>query len=146
MGYGFPASIGAQIACPKATVVCIEGDGSFQMTMTELATAAFNKVPIKVFIMDNGYYGMVRQWQELFYGKRYSQTILDNNPNFIQIADAYGIKGGRATNATEFTEQIEKMKENNNPYILHTMLDVKELVYPMIPAGKNPEDMMMPGM
>jgi acetolactate synthase-1/2/3 large subunit len=82
----------------------------------------------------------------LFYGKRYSQTILDNNPNFIQIADAYGLKGGRATNAVELTEEIKKMREVKEPYVLHVMLDVKELVYPMIPAGKNPEDMMMPGM
>lgn len=146
MGTGLPYAIGAAIAAPDRPVILFVGDGGLQMTIQEFGPLQSLGLNVKVIIMDNQQLGMVRQWQELFYGKRYSQTILDNNPNFIQIADAYGIKGGRATNATEFTEQIEKMKENNNPYILHAMLDVKELVYPMIPAGKNPEDMMMPGM
>jgi len=82
----------------------------------------------------------------LFFEKRYSQTLLENNPNFIQIADAYGLKGGRATNKDELIEQIKIMHDTDGPYVLHVMLDIKELVYPMIPAGKNPEDMMMPGM
>ncbi|MDD4094917.1 MAG: biosynthetic-type acetolactate synthase large subunit [Oscillospiraceae bacterium] len=146
MGTGLPYAIGAAIADPKRPVVLFVGDGGLQMTIQELGPLKSLGLNVKVVIMDNQQLGMVRQWQELFYGKRYSQTILDNNPNFIQIADAYGIKGGRATNAAELTEEIEKMRETKEPYVLHVMLDVKELVYPMIPAGKNPEDMMMPGM
>jgi len=146
MGTGLPYAIGAAIADPKRPVVLFVGDGGLQMTIQEFGPLKALGLNVKVVIMDNQQLGMVRQWQELFYGKRYSQTILDNNPNFIQIADAYGLKGGRATNAVELTEEIKKMREVKEPYVLHVMLDVKELVYPMIPAGKNPEDMMMPGM
>ncbi len=146
MGVGLPYAIGAAVADPARPVVLFVGDGGLQMTIQEFGTLKALGLNVKVVIMDNQQLGMVRQWQELFYGKRYSQTILDNNPNFIQIADAYGMKGGRATNAAELNKQIEIMKSTAEPYVLHVMLDVKELVYPMIPAGKNPEDMMMPGM
>lgn len=146
MGTGLPYAIGAAIAAPKRPVILFVGDGGLQMTIQEFGPLKSLGLNVKVIIMDNQQLGMVRQWQELFFGKRYSQTILDSNPNFIQIADAYGLKGGRATNAEELTAEINKMKKSDEPYILHVMLDVKELVYPMIPAGKNPEDMMMPGM
>ncbi|NLO62569.1 MAG: biosynthetic-type acetolactate synthase large subunit [Clostridiaceae bacterium] len=146
MGTGLPYAIGAAIAAPDRPVVLFVGDGGLQMTIQELGPLKSLGLNVKVVICDNQQLGMVRQWQELFYGKRYSQTILDNNPNFIQIADAYGLKGGRATCAGELMAEIEKMRETKEPYVLHVMLDVKELVYPMIPAGKNPEDMMMPGM
>lgn len=146
MGTGLPYAIGAAIAAPDRPVVLFVGDGGLQMTIQELGPLKTLGLNVKVVICDNQQLGMVRQWQELFYGKRYSQTILDNNPNFIQIADAYGLKGGRATCAGELMAEIEKMRETKEPYVLHVMLDVKELVYPMIPAGKNPEDMMMPGM
>jgi acetolactate synthase-1/2/3 large subunit len=146
MGTGLPYAIGAAVADPTRPVVLFVGDGGIQMTIQEFGPLKALGLNVKVVIMDNQQLGMVRQWQELFYEKRYSQTILDNNPNFIQIADAYGIKGGRATNAAELEKQIEIMHATTEPYVLHVMLDIKELVYPMIPAGKNPEDMMMPGM
>ncbi|MBN1891180.1 MAG: biosynthetic-type acetolactate synthase large subunit [Clostridiales bacterium] len=146
MGTGLPYAIGAAIAAPDRPVILFVGDGGLQMTIQEFGPLKSLGLNVKVIIMDNQQLGMVRQWQELFFGKRYSQTILDSNPNFIQIADAYGLKGSRATNAEELTAEINKMKGSKEPYILHVMLDVKELVYPMIPAGKNPEDMMMPGM
>lgn len=146
MGTGLPYAIGAAIADPTRPVILFVGDGGLQMTIQEFGPLKALGLNVKTIIMDNQQLGMVRQWQELFFGKRYSQTLLENNPNFIQIADAYGLKGGRATNADELREQIQTMVSNTDPYILHVLLDIKELVYPMIPAGKNPEDMMMPGM
>ncbi len=146
MGFGLPAAIGAAIAAPDRPVILFVGDGGIQMTIQEFAPLSRLGLNVKVIIMDNQQLGMVKQWQELFYGKRYSQSILDSNPNFIQIADAYGIRGGRATTRNEFLTQIDTMLSDDKPYVLHVMLDVDELVYPMIPPGKNPEDMIMPGM
>jgi len=146
MGFGLPASIGAAIAAPDRPVILFVGDGGIQMTIQEFGTLKNLGLNVKVIIMDNQQLGMVRQWQELFFGKRYSQSILDNNPNFIQIADAYGLQGGRATNAVEFRENLKKMLASDQPYVLHVLLDVQELVYPMIPPGKNPEEIIMPGM
>ena len=146
MGFGLPAAIGAAIAAPDRPVILFVGDGGIQMTIQEFGTLQNLGLNVKVVIMDNQQLGMVRQWQELFFGKRYSHSILDNNPNFIQIADAYGIEGGRATNAKEFKENIAKMLSNDAPYVFHVILDAEELVYPMIPPGKNPEDIIMPGM
>jgi len=146
MGTGLPYAVGAAIAAPERPVVLFVGDGGLQMTIQEFGPLKSMNLNVKVIIMDNQQLGMVRQWQELFFEKRYSQTLLENNPNFIQIADAYGLKGGRATNKDELIEQIKIMHDTDGPYVLHVMLDIKELVYPMIPAGKNPEDMMMPGM
>ncbi|MDD5226121.1 MAG: thiamine pyrophosphate-dependent enzyme, partial [Candidatus Omnitrophica bacterium] len=109
MGYGFPAAIGAQLGKPKETVVCIEGDGSFQMTMTELATMAYNKVPVKTFILDNGYYGMVRQWQQLFYKGRYSGSVIGpSNPDFVKLVGAYGILALRVRQKEEVVPAIKK--------------------------------------
>lgn len=146
MGTGLPYAVGAAIAAPDRPVVLFVGDGGLQMTIQEFGPLKSMNLNVKVIIMDNQQLGMVRQWQELFFERRYSQTLLENNPNFIQIADAYGLKGGRATNREELIDQIKIMNETKDPYVLHVMLDIKELVYPMIPAGKNPEDMMMPGM
>ena len=95
MGFGLPAAMGAQVGCPDDTVVCVAGDGSVQMNMQELATCAEEKIPIKVFIMNNGYLGMVRQWQELFWDKRYSQVDMGQYPDFVKLADAYGATGIR---------------------------------------------------
>ncbi len=146
MGFGLPAAIGAAIAAPDRPVILFVGDGGIQMTIQEFGPLKNLGLNVKVIIMDNQQLGMVRQWQELFFGKRYSQSILDNNPNFIQIADAYGLQGGRATNAQEFRDNLAKMLASKEPYVLHVMLDVQELVYPMIPPGKNPDEIIMPGM
>lgn len=146
MGFGLPAAIGAAIAAPDRPVVLFVGDGGIQMTIQEFGTLVNLDLNVKIIIMDNQQLGMVRQWQELFFGKRYSHSILSNNPNFIQIADAYGIPGSRATDASSFREGIKCMLSDHKPYVLHVMLDNEELVYPMIPPGKNPEEMIMPGM
>ena len=146
MGFGLPAAIGAAIAAPDRPVVLFVGDGGIQMTIQEFGTLKNLGLNVKVVIMDNQQLGMVRQWQELFFGKRYSHSILDNNPNFIQIADAYGLAGGRAADAQEFHANLSKMLATEEPYVFHVILDAQELVYPMIPPGKNPEDIIMPGM
>lgn len=146
MGFGLPAAIGASIAAPERPVILFVGDGGVQMTIQEFGTLTDLNLNVKVIIMDNQQLGMVRQWQELFFGKRYSHSILSNNPNFIQIVDAYGIKGSRATDAASFRQGIDCMLADHKPYVLHVMLDNEELVYPMIPPGKNPEEMIMPGM
>ncbi len=146
MGFGLPAAMGAAIAAPNRPVILFVGDGGIQMTMQEYSPIQELGLNLKIVIMDNQQLGMVRQWQELFYERRYSHSLLQGNPNFIQIADAYGIKGRRATNAEEFRLGIEEMLAKDEPYVFHVLLDVEELVYPMIPPGKNPEDMIMPGM
>lgn len=146
MGFGLPAAIGAAIAAPDRPVVLFVGDGGIQMTIQEFGTLQSLGLNVKVVIMDNKQLGMVRQWQELFFGKRYSQSLMENNPNFIQIADAYGIAGARAADAQEFRQNLTKMMSNDKPFVFHVMLDAEELVYPMIPPGKNPEEIIMPGM
>lgn len=146
MGFGLPAAMGAAIAAPNRPVILFVGDGGIQMTMQEYSPIQELGLNLKIVVMDNQQLGMVRQWQELFYERRYSHSLLQGNPNFIQIADAYGIKGRRATNAEEFRLGIEEMLAKDEPYVFHVLLDVEELVYPMIPPGKNPEDMIMPGM
>jgi len=143
MGYGFPAAIGAQIACPKATVVCVEGDGSFQMTMTELATAAYNKVPLKLFIMDNGYYGMVRQWQEFFYKRRYSGSVTGpTNPDFVKLVEAYGILALRIRTKKDVVPVIRKALKHQGPVAVHCEVMPESNVYPMVPAGNALDQIM----
>ena len=137
MGYGFPAAIGAQLARPNETVVCIDGDGSFQMTMCELATAVYYKIPVKVAVLDNLYLGMVRQWQELFYKKRYSASELGpSNPDFVKLAEGFGALGLRATKKEEVTSVIEKALKHNGPALMHFMVEAQDNVYPMVPAGQ----------
>ncbi|MBN1493882.1 MAG: biosynthetic-type acetolactate synthase large subunit [Candidatus Omnitrophica bacterium] len=136
MGYGLPAAIGAQVAAPDAIVFDIAGDGSIQMNIQELATAVFYKVPVKVAILDNGFLGMVRQWQELFYGKRYSETDLQaGNPDFIKLAEAYGAKGIRIARKEDVEPAIKEAIAHDGPVILHFIVEREENVYPMVPAG-----------
>jgi len=144
MGYGFPAAIGAQFACPDKIVFDIAGDGSIQMNIQELATAVINKLPVKVAILNNGYLGMVRQWQELFFKERYSHTQLDNgNPDFVKVAEAYGAAGLRATKPEEVEPVIkESLKIKNKPVFLDFVVDWKEKVYPMVPAGASIDEMI----
>jgi acetolactate synthase-1/2/3 large subunit len=144
MGYGFPAAIGAQFACPDKIVFDIAGDGSIQMNIQELATAVINKLPVKVAILNNGYLGMVRQWQELFFKERYSHTQLDNgNPDFVKVAEAYGAVGLRATKPEEVEPVIkESLKIKNKPAFLDFVVDWKEKVYPMVPAGASIDEMI----
>ncbi len=143
MGYGFPAAIGAQIACPGQMVIDIAGDGSIQMNIQELATAVVNKLPVKVAILNNQYLGMVRQWQELFYRERYSYSHLDVVPDFVRVAEAYGAVGLRATRPEEVEPVLrEGFKVKDKPVFMDFIVDWKEKVYPMVPAGGSIDEML----
>jgi acetolactate synthase-1/2/3 large subunit len=136
MGYGFPAAIGAAFGQSEFPVACICGDGGFQMTEAELATAAIHKLPIKIFVMDNKYLGMVRQWQELFFDRRYSGVDLQGNPDFVKLAEAYGIKGLRIKRSADVTKVIQKALDyNEGPVLIHAEVEKESNVFPMIPAG-----------
>ncbi len=135
MGFGFPAAIGAAVAHPEADVVCIAGDGSFQMNSQEMATAAINQIPVKVMILDNRCLGMVHQWQKLFYDKRYSQTLLDPVPDFVKLADAYGWQARRVESPVEVAGAIEAMLASEGPYLLDVAISPEQNVYPMVAPG-----------
>jgi acetolactate synthase-1/2/3 large subunit len=137
MGYGFPAAIGAQAAFPNKLVVDIAGDGSFQMNSQELATVCQYQLPVKVAILNNGYLGMIRQWQEFFYGKRYASSSLEGiTPDFVKLAEAYGAVGLRATKPEEVVPTLKKAFSIPQPVIIDFVVDPEENVYPMVPAGE----------
>ena len=144
MGYGFPAAIGAAVGNPDKVVFSISGDGSFQMNLQELATAVKLGLNVKVCIMNNGYLGMVRQWQDLFYNKRYSGVELkDCNPDFVKLAESYGAVGLRAENTSDVDEVLKKAMEINNiPVLIDFKIEEEENVYPMIPAGRSMEEIL----
>ena len=144
MGFGLPAAIGAQFARPNDLVIAIVGDGGFQMTMFELATAALYKLPIKVFIMNNHYLGMVRQWQELFYDNRESGVDLEGNPDFVKLAESYeNVKGINIEKQDEVVDKIkEALEYNDGPVVVNVEVVKSDNVYPMIPAGMRLEDML----
>jgi acetolactate synthase-1/2/3 large subunit len=134
MGYGLPAAIGAKIGMPDKTIWCIDGDGSFQMNIQELATAAQEKAAVKIAVFNNGYLGMVRQWQEFFYEKRYVATPL-SGPDFVKIAEAYGISALRVKHNEEITPAIEQAMAEPGPFLIDFMVEPEENVYPMVPPG-----------
>jgi acetolactate synthase-1/2/3 large subunit len=137
MGYGFPAAMGAQAAFPNKLVIDISGDGSFQMNSQELATVVQYQLPVKVVILNNGYLGMVRQWQEFFYGKRYASSCLKGtSPDFIKLAEAYGAVGLRANKPEEVVPILKKAFSIPEPVIIDFVVDPEENVYPMVPAGE----------
>ncbi len=142
MGFGFPAAIGAAIAQPDKTVVCVAGDGSFQMNSQEMATAAINGVPVKVLILDNRALGMVHQWQKLFYNGRYSETLLAANPDFVKLADAYGWRGERVESPDEVASAIARMLASDEPYLLDVAISREQNVYPMVAPGAALDDVM----
>jgi acetolactate synthase-1/2/3 large subunit len=142
MGFGFPAAIGASIACPQKQVVCVAGDGSFQMNSQEMATAAINKVPVKVLILDNRCLGMVHQWQKLFYDKRYSETLLDAVPDFVKLADAYGWAAKRIENPADVAGAIKEMLAASGPYLLDVSISREQNVYPMVAPGAALDNVM----
>ncbi|MFA4015759.1 MAG: hypothetical protein RUDDFDWM_000852 [Candidatus Fervidibacterota bacterium] len=145
MGFGFPASIGAQFGCPDELVIAFVGDGGFQMTMYELATAVLHKLPIKVIIFNNFFLGMVKQWQDIFFGSRYSATMLHGNPDFVKVAEAYGAVGMRVKTPDELQPTLEKALEvKDKPCIIDCWIDPDEHVYPMIPAGGTIKDIILP--
>jgi acetolactate synthase I/II/III large subunit len=142
MGFGLPAAMGAKVGCPDETVVCIAGDGSVQMNMQELATCAQDGIAIKVFIMNNGYLGMVRQWQELFWDRRYSHVDMGSYPDFVKLADAYGATGMRFTDKNTLVEDMREALATEGPVLVDVRVTQEENVYPMIPAGQAARDMV----
>jgi len=140
MGFGVPSAIGAQIACPDKLVIGIDGDSSFNMTLTELSTAVMYDLPIKIVLINNGFMGMVRQWQELFYGRRYSQSSL-KNPNFAKVAEALGCVGMTVDKKDQVAAAIKKMLKQTKPCVVDFKVDPEENVWPMVPAGKSLHEM-----
>ncbi len=144
MGFGLPAGIGAKVGKPDIPVFVVDGDGSFLMTMQEVITAVQYKIPVKVAIINNGYLGMVRQWQELFYDKRYSEVDLSIQPDFVKLAEACGAVGMRAEKPSEVRDVLEEaMKIEDKPVIMDFHVDREENVFPMVPAGKSYKDMIL---
>lgn len=144
MGFGFPSAIGAQFAMPKEQVIAIVGDGGFQMTLSELATAALHRLPIKIFILNNHYLGMVRQWQELFYDNHLSGVDLEGNPDFVMLAQSYGIKGISINFGDDIDAKItEALAYNEGPVVINCEVVKTDNVYPMIPAGSPYSSMLI---
>ena len=142
MGFGLPAAMGAKVGCPDQTVVCIAGDGSVQMNMQELATCAQEDIPIKVFIMNNGYLGMVRQWQELFWDKRYSHVEMGQWPDFVKVADAYGATGMRFEDKNTLVSDMKEALATEGPVLVDVRVTREENTFPMIPAGQPARNMV----
>ena len=143
MGYGFPAAIGAQAAYPGKLVIDIAGDGSIQMNIQEMATAVCNELPVKVVILNNGYLGMVRQWQELFYDRNYCSTCMEAAPDFVKLAEAYGAQGFRVTDQALLESTLKEAFASPKPCIVDVVVDPEENVYPMVPAGKSITEMLL---
>ncbi len=142
MGFGCPAAIGAQFGRPDQTVIDIDGDGSFCMTMVEVITAVQYEMPVKFVVLDNGYLGMVRQWQELFYGRRYSATP-HHCPEFSQLAEAFGARGIKISDPSELDDGIAETLKHDGPVVLHVEVEPEENVFPMVPAGKSLDEMKL---
>ncbi len=144
MGFGFPAAIGAQLARPDDTVVAVVGDGGYQMTLCELATAALHKLPVKILVLNNHYLGMVRQWQQMFFDNRESGVNLEGNPDFVKLAEAYGIKGFNIKRPADVGKVLQKALDyNDGPCVINAECIKTENVFPMIPAGAALEDMLV---
>ena len=142
MGFGLPAAVGAKVACPDETVVCIAGDGSLIMNIQELATCVTEEIAVKVFLMNNGYMGMVRQWQELFWDRRYSSVEMGASPDWVKLAEAFGATGLRCENADDLEATMAKALETDGPVLLDVRVAQEENCYPMIPPGFAARDMV----
>jgi acetolactate synthase I/II/III large subunit len=142
MGFGLPSAIGAKVACPDQDVICLAGDGSLVMTCQELATAVAHNIPVKVFLMNNGVYGMVRQWQELFWDRRYSSIDMGGTPDWVKLADAFGATGMRVAHKDEVTDAFKTALETDGPVLVDVHVTREENCYPMIPAGNAARDMV----
>ena len=143
MGYGLPAAIGVQIAHPKKTVICVTGEASFMMNIQELSTAVQYRLPVKIIILNNQYMGMVRQWQEMFYSSRYSESYMDSLPDFVAMAEAFGLKGMRCKDPAKLDASIKEMLEHPGPVLFDCWVDPSENVYPMIPAGAAHHELVL---
>jgi len=142
MGFGFPASIGAKVACPDRPVVDIAGDGSFIMTSQDLACSVTEKIPVIVIVLNNSMLGMVAQWQRLFYGRRYSAVNLGTVPDFVKLAEAYGAQGTRVSSFKEFSKAVKKAIKSDVTTVIDVPIPPEEDVFPMIPAGAGLKDMI----
>lgn len=142
MGFGFPAAIGAQLASPNTPVIALVGDGGFQMTLYELSTIAIHNLPVKIIILDNKYLGMVRQWQELFFDNRLSGVDLEGNPDFVKLAESYGVKAFRIKRAADVKKIITKALDYPGPALVHAEVIKEDNVFPMVPAGKSARHMI----
>jgi acetolactate synthase-1/2/3 large subunit len=143
MGFGTGAAMGAQVAKPETQVVHIAGDGSFRMNCNELATISHYNLPIVIIVMNNGTLGMVRQWQTMFYQGRYSETTLDRPPDFVKLADAYGVRGFRASNEEEFRASLDAALSERRPALIECLLEIDEKVLPMVPSGKPIDELIL---
>jgi acetolactate synthase-1/2/3 large subunit len=143
MGYGLPAAMGVQVAYPDALCIDIAGEASILMNIQEMATLAQYRLPVKVFILNNQYMGMVRQWQELLHGSRYSESYSEALPDFVRLAEAFHGKGLRATNVGELDGVIAEMLAHPGPVIADICVDQKENVFPMIPSGAAHNEMIL---
>ena len=142
MGFGLPASMGAQLGAPDRTVIAVVGDGGFQMTIQELGTIAQNKLPVKIIVLNNNFLGMVRQWQQLFFEKRYSFTELQN-PDFITIGKGFGIDGHKVEVREDLEKGIEKMINHPGPYLLEVVIEKEDNVFPMVASGSSVSEVML---
>jgi len=145
MGFGLPAAVGAQLARPSACVINVSGDGSFMMNVQELATVKRYRLPVKIVLLDNQRLGMVRQWQELFFKERYSETDLSDNPDFVHLVQAFNIRGRRISRKHEVMPALKEMLADKEAYLLHVELDPLENVWPLVPPGASNDEMMMEG-
>lgn len=142
MGFGLPAAVGAQVARPDDTVICISGDGSFMMNVQELGTVKRKQLPLKIVLLDNQRLGMVRQWQQLFFQERYSETTLTDNPDFLMLAQAFGIPGQHITRKDQVETALNTMLNSEGPYLLHVSIDELENVWPLVPPGASNSQML----
>ena len=142
MGFGLPAAVGAQVARPNDTVICISGDGSFMMNVQELGTVKRKQLPLKIVLLDNQRLGMVRQWQQLFFQERYSETTLTDNPDFLTLASAFGIPGQHITRKDQVEAALDTMLNSEGPYLLHVSIDELENVWPLVPPGASNSEML----
>lgn len=143
MGYGLPAAIGVQIAHPKKHVLCVTGEASFMMNIQELSTAVQYRLPVKILILNNQYMGMVRQWQEMFYASRYSESYMDSLPDFVKLAESFGMRGERVKDPAKLDAALKDLIDHKGPMLLDCWTDVNENVYPMIPAGAAHHELVL---
>lgn len=142
MGFGLPAAVGAQVARPDDKVICVSGDGSFMMNIQELGTIKRKKLPVKILLLDNQRLGMVRQWQQLFFAERYSETNLSDNPDFLTLARAFDIPGQRITRKDQVEAALDTLLNSDGPYLLHVSIDEYENVWPLVPPGASNSQML----
>ncbi|HET9861674.1 MAG TPA: thiamine pyrophosphate-dependent enzyme, partial [Nocardioidaceae bacterium] len=142
MGFGLPAAIGAQLARPADAVVCVSGDGSIMMNIQELATLGRYALPVKIVLLDNQRLGMVRQWQDLFFDGRHSETVLDDNPDFVALAAAFGIPGRHITTKSDVASAIEELIDSPTAFLLHVSIDAEENLWPLVPPGASNDQML----